>query len=94
MNDALAALAEAVTARKVADVEQAAIDVAHAAYDLQMQYRDPAGVDRHRIKVWKRQLSVDVEAKDSAGARSDLVIIEAIDERSERADGDDDRDDD
>jgi hypothetical protein len=77
-------LGDAVAARSVRQVRQAAIDLAHATYDLQMQHRDPASIDRDRIEVWKRQLLVDAQAGDRAGVDSDRTIIEAIADRNER----------
>ena len=82
--DALDALEEAIDARRVVRTRQAAIDVAHAALDLQMQYRDPLRIDRNRTDVWKRQLFVDAMAEDLDGLNSDLVILDAIDDRTER----------
>ncbi|MEJ7584470.1 MAG: hypothetical protein WKF43_10390, partial [Acidimicrobiales bacterium] len=82
--EALEALEQAVGARKVVPVRQSALEVAHSAFDLQLQYRDPRSIDTNRIGVWKRQLFIDARADDIAGVNSDLVIIEAIDDRIER----------
>ena len=70
------------------DLRQAAVDLAHAAFDLQTQQRDPVGIDRDRVKAWKRQLVLDARAEDRAGVDSDLVVLEAIDDRLERGDVD------
>lgn len=80
-NAALDALDDAVSARSVADVKQASIEVALSAFDLQMQYRDPAKIDGNRINAWNRQRELDLSTGDAAGVKSDRVILEAIDDR-------------
>ena len=81
---AIADLQVALSERNLSDVRQAAVDLAHAAFDLQTQHRDPIGIDRDRTQVWKRQLLLDGRADDLAGIDSDLVVLELIDDRLER----------
>ena len=81
---AIADLQVARPERNLTDLRQAAVDLAHAAFDLQTQHRDPVGIDRDRAQVWKRQLLLDGRADDLAGIDSDLVVLELIDDRLER----------
>jgi hypothetical protein len=82
--DAIAALRDALAAHDVTELRQASVDLAHAAFDLQMQHRDPVSLDRDRIVVWKRQLVLDARAEDMTAVDSDLVVLEAIGDRIER----------
>jgi hypothetical protein len=82
--DAIAALHDALAARDVTALRQASVDLAHTAFDLQMQHRDPVSLDRDRLVVWKRQLVLDAQAEDMAAVESDLVVLEVIGDRIER----------
>jgi hypothetical protein len=59
--DALAGdgLVPAADDQNVEGTENAALDVAVAALDLQLQYSAPPAIDRERFEVWARQLVVD-----------------------------------
>jgi hypothetical protein len=59
--DALAGdgLVPAADDQNVEGTENAAVDVAVAALDLQLQYSAPPAIDRERFEVWARQLVVD-----------------------------------
>ena len=81
MTQALGALEAAVNARKVARVRQTAIDVGHAALDLQLQFRAPGSVDRDRLGLWRDQLAVDRAAGDSDAVTGDLAVLETIHDR-------------
>jgi len=59
--DALAGdrIVPAVDDHNAEGTANAAIDVAQAALDLQLQYVPPADIDRERFELWVRQLIVD-----------------------------------
>jgi hypothetical protein len=67
--DALAGdtLLPAVEAHNAEGARNAAIDLAHAALDLQLQYRPVPDVDLDRFALWAQQLVVD-SASDEADA--------------------------
>jgi hypothetical protein len=72
MDEALDALAGdplqmAVEAHNPEGARNAALDVAMATFDLQLQYRPPIDVDLARFRVWADQLMVD-SASDEADA--------------------------
>jgi hypothetical protein len=81
MTKALDALDAAVNARRVARVRQAAINVGHAALDLQLEFRDPGSVDRDRLGLWRDQLAIDKAASDSDAVAGDVATLETIHDR-------------
>jgi hypothetical protein len=81
LNDALDALHEAIDTEDADGARQAAIDVAHAALDLQLQYREPSDVDEARIALWLRQVKLDRDADDTANVAGDVATIELIEQR-------------
>jgi hypothetical protein len=81
MREALDSLGAAAAAREVADVRQAAIDVAQAGLDLQLRYRPTAEVDRDRLGLWRRQLAVDRAAGDPDAVAGDVATLKAIRDR-------------
>jgi hypothetical protein len=62
--------------------QQAALDVARASLDLQLQYRPAAEVDVARLGVWARQAVLDSEGDAVGSVASDAVILEAIWQRT------------
>jgi hypothetical protein len=78
LRDAVDELDAAVAARDADTTRQAAIDVGKASLDLQLQFRDPAEVDRDRLELWTRQLEVDEAAGDSGAVAGDQVILDTI----------------
>ena len=75
MNRVLAGLVAAAPTRKAQAVSRAALDVALAALDLQMQYRPIPEIDGERLRLWARRLRVDAGDDDLAGVRSDVAIL-------------------
>ena len=75
MNRVLAGLVAAAPARKAHAVSTAALDVALAALDLQVQYRPIPEIDADRLQLWARRLRVDAGDDDLAGVRSDVAIL-------------------
>ena len=75
MNRVLAGLVAAAPARKAQAVSSAALDVALAALDLQMQYRPVAEIDADRLQLWARRIRVDAGDDDLAGVRSDVAVL-------------------
>ena len=81
MTHALNVLDAALGSRDVGDVRQAAIQVGHAALDLQLQYRGSDDVDRDRLELWRDQLVIDRAAGDSDAVTGDLATLKTIHDR-------------
>lgn len=81
MNVSLRALTRAVGARRPAETEQAAIDVARSALDLELRHRPPVQIDIARFHLWSQQLRVDAAAKDLAGVAGDVAVLEWMRDR-------------
>ncbi len=75
MNRVLAGLVAAAPTRKAQAVGSAALDVALAALDLEMQYRPIPEIDGDRLQLWALRLRVDAGDDDLAGVRSDVAIL-------------------
>ena len=80
MNRVLAGLVAAAQTReaptrKPQAVSRAALDVALAALDLEMQYRPVPEIDGERLQLWARRIRVDAGDGDLAGVRSDVAIL-------------------
>jgi hypothetical protein len=75
MNRVLAGLVAAAPGRKARAVSSAALDVALATLDLQMQYRPVADLDADRPQLWARRIRVDAGEEDVAGIRSDVAAL-------------------
>ena len=82
MDDAVAALTDAVSARDVAATQAAAIAVRHAEADLAEQYIDVDETDMARLTNWRLQLQLDRAAGNQPGVLSDQLIIAAISDRT------------
>jgi len=78
MSGALVVLVASVDARQPEEVRQAAIDVARACLDLQLQYRPPAEIDLARFDLWVCQLLLDVAADDPAAVAGDAATLKWI----------------
>ena len=85
MAEALADLTQAVAGQHQVESRQAAFDVLRNALDFSGQYRPRVVVDFRRIALWGLQLEIDVQARDRAGVKSDLVILDWIVSRLEGA---------
>ena len=81
MTDALGVLEDAVTAKRLARVRQAALGVAHAELDLELQYRSSDDIDRDRLALWRRQLLIDRAAGDSGAVAGDIETLKTIHDR-------------
>ena len=75
MSSALVVLVAAVDARQPAEARQAAIDVARACLDLQLQYRPPAEIDLARFDLCIRQIMVDIAANDLGAVKGDIATL-------------------
>lgn len=82
---ALKALAREVADRDRTGSRQAALDVAQAGLDLQLQYRPAAEIDLGRFDAWLRQLLVDARARDHGALLGDVATLEWIRDRIEKA---------
>jgi hypothetical protein len=78
MDTALASLARADGRN---DVRGAAIAVAQASRDLELQYRPVATIDRARFDLWLRQAIVDAQARDLDAVAGDVSTLEWIRDR-------------
>jgi hypothetical protein len=81
---ALGLLARTVKAQQSVKARDAALDVALAALDLQLQYRRPAAIDRARFDLWARQVVVDVAARDPSAVSGDVATLEWVRDRIAR----------
>ena len=81
MNSAVRELTRAVAATQAAKAEQAAIDVARFALDLELRHRRPVDVDVERFHLWTQQLRVHAAAKDRAGVIGDTATLEWMRDR-------------
>jgi hypothetical protein len=81
MNRALKALDRAVAARDRSRVGHAALDVAGAGLDLELQYRPPVEIDMARFDLWTRRLLLDAAARNAAGVLGDITTLEWIRDR-------------
>jgi hypothetical protein len=73
-------LSPALDDRNVEGVREAAVKVAQASLDLQLQYRSPAEIDFARFGLWARQLVVDSSSKepDPGHIAGDVTTLELI----------------
>jgi hypothetical protein len=78
---ALDGLDGAIADRDRATAGTAAIDVAQAALDLELQYRPPAEIDLARFELWVRQVLVDAQAGDLTGVSGDVAALEWVRDR-------------
>jgi hypothetical protein len=78
---ALDGLDRAIANRDRAVAGTAAIDVAQAALDLELQYRPPTEIDRARFELWARQVLVDAQAGDLTGVSGDVAALEWVRDR-------------
>ena len=88
MDRALAALAgdrmvPAVADRNSEGAANAALDVAQAGLDLQLQFRPPVDIDRERFELWARQLVVDAGRLEAVPGfvAADVTTLEWIYDR-------------
>ncbi|HET6917934.1 MAG TPA: hypothetical protein VFI46_00550 [Jiangellaceae bacterium] len=73
-------LSPALDDRNVEGVREAAVDVAQASLDLQLQYRSPAEIDLARFGWWARRLVVDSSSNepDPGHIAGDVTTLELI----------------
>jgi hypothetical protein len=77
----LTALATVVRSRDAVGAQQASIDVAQWALDLQLRYRPPIEVDLARFDLWLAQLIVDAAAGDAEAVNGDFFTLDYIRDR-------------
>ncbi|MBK6485509.1 MAG: hypothetical protein IPF98_01285 [Gemmatimonadetes bacterium] len=78
MQDALDAIAEAVVDEDSGESRQYAVDALQLGQDIRMQYHPRESIDFARLGVWTRQVALDVTARNHAGIRSDVLIMQWI----------------
>ncbi len=81
---AIKTLAKAIKARKTTKARDAALDVAQATLDLQLQFRRPAEIDLARFDLWARQVLVDAAIGDVPAISGDVATLEWIRDRIAR----------
>lgn len=81
MSRDVAALAEAVSARKSADARGAGLRVAQNELDLHLRYEPVAKVDLARLALWSRQLGIDAAARDARSVAGDVTSLETTRDR-------------
>jgi hypothetical protein len=81
MNDALAALTEAVDAHDAGQTRQAAIDAAQWSLDLRLQYRPQTEIDLARLDLWAAQVTLDASAGEAGAVGGDVFTIGYIRDR-------------
>ena len=81
LSDALKALQAAVAAKQVGPAEQASVDVAQAAIDLEARYLEPERVEIARFHLHTQQLRVDAARGDKAGVAAEVAVLEWIRDR-------------
>jgi hypothetical protein len=64
---------------------QAAFAIADAALDLQLQYRQPADVDRDRFALWARRARIDAAARSGGALSGDAATLTWIRDRIARS---------
>jgi hypothetical protein len=71
-------LVPAAVDHDVEGTENAALDVATAVLDLQLQFRPTAEIDRERFEVWARQLVVDANRLEAVPGfiAADMTTLE------------------
>jgi hypothetical protein len=62
-------------------VRQAAVGVAGASLDLQLQFEDLSDNDESRLAIWRFQLVVDRAQGDAAAVAGDRATLVAIEDR-------------
>jgi hypothetical protein len=77
----VATLARTVAVRDTRRAQLAALDVASASLDLQLQYRPPASIDAARLRLWALRAASDARAGDRPGVRGDLAALGWIRDR-------------
>jgi hypothetical protein len=64
---------------------QAAFAIADATLDLQLQYRQPADVDRDRLALWARRARIDAAARAGGALSGDAATLTWIRDRIARS---------
>lgn len=62
-------------------IRHAALDLAQASLDLQLQYRAPVEIDLARFDLWAAQLLVDAAAADPGAVAGDVATLERVRDR-------------
>lgn len=78
MNAAFDSLVAAVEDRRSAEARQAAINVAQASLDLQLQYKPLGEIDLARFSLWVRQLLLDTDAGEAGAVAGDATTLEWV----------------
>jgi hypothetical protein len=81
LTKSLAALTDAVKARKAVQTAQKAIDVSQSVLDLELRHRAQSTIDAQRFYLWTQQLRVDAADEDLAGITGDIAVLEWIRDR-------------
>jgi hypothetical protein len=85
LGNALVAVIGAVDAQNSGEALQAAINLARASLDLELQYRPVAEIDLARFDLLTRQILVDAAAENAGGVTSDVTTLELVWDRISHA---------
>ena len=72
----LRALTRGVRARRPARATKAALGIAQSTLDLELRHRPATDIDAARFDLRARRLVVDAAARDLAGVRGDVAVLE------------------
>jgi hypothetical protein len=75
------ALAPAIHAQNTTGTRKAALDVAQASLDLQMQYRPLTEINLTRFDLWTLQILADVPGDEPSQIMGDVAVLEWVWER-------------
>lgn len=78
---AIESLLSAIKVRNPGKARDAALDVAQATLDLQLQFRQPADIDLARLDLWARQVLVDAASGDVSAVSGDTATLEWMRDR-------------
>jgi hypothetical protein len=81
MQGAVRTLAAAVGERRGDAATGAALDVVDAALDLELQFRQPAAINRARLVLWTHRLAADAVARDAGAVHGDITTLGWIRDR-------------
>ena len=81
LGDALAGLGRAIRAHEARGASGAALGVASASLDLQLQYRTVPEIDSARLGVWTLRLSADAGQRNRAAVSGDVATLGWIRDR-------------
>ena len=81
LRGAVGRLEDAVHARRSLAAQQATVDVAQSAIDLEARYLDPVEIEVARFHLHSQQLRVDAAAGDRGGVHGDVATLRWVRDR-------------